>query len=167
MVCLGHSSASWSDTDLQWRFWKRRELAAWAEVLHAGRARWWRRTTCQMWPSTFHPLDSSLKKPPQNDNIFKKCAAICTKVRTVAEPDPWTNVKTLGWEVEQDRMCIEPPWCKDVWGLTYTPCHIKHRKPLKPNKHFDTCRAVKRESLIKQIMYQPECLEIPLSRNAL
>lgn len=27
----------------------------------------------------------------------------------LAEPDPWTNVKTLVWEVEQDRMCIEPP----------------------------------------------------------
>lgn len=73
--------------------------------------------------------------------------------------DPWTNVKTLGQEVEQDRMCIEPPSAKDVWGLIYTPCHIKHRKPLKPNKHFDTCRVVKGEGLITQIMHQPEYLE--------
>lgn len=30
--------------------------------------------------------------------------------------DPWTNVKTLGQEVEQDRMCIEPPSARTSEG---------------------------------------------------
>lgn len=34
--------------------------------------------------------------------------------RILGKQDLWTNVKTVGWEVEQDRMCIEAPLCKDV-----------------------------------------------------
>lgn len=48
------------------------------------------------------------------------------------------------------------PLCRDVWGLIYTPSHIKQRKPLKSNKHFDTCWVVKREGLMAQITHPAE-----------
>lgn len=32
------------------------------------------------------------------------------------KPDRWTNVKTLEWEGEQDRMCIEPPCARTSEG---------------------------------------------------
>lgn len=35
-------------------------------------------------------------------------------------------------------MCIEPPCARASEGLIHTPSHIKHRNPLKSNKHFDT-----------------------------
>lgn len=34
----------------------------------------------------------------------------------LGKPDHWTNVKTLGWEGEQDRMCIEPPCARPSEG---------------------------------------------------
>ena len=61
-----------------------------------------------------------------------------------------------GW-TEQDVYWT--PLCKDVWGLIYTPSHIKQRKALKSNKHFDTCWVVKRECLITDCAPTTELLE--------
>lgn len=155
--CADRSPAFWSDTNPQRRASSRRKPAVWSGVLPAGRARWWRRTTCRTWLSTGRPLDDSLRKIRENisSHIHTQHSAVSSlsdsgQTRSL---DKCQNTGVGGW-TGQDVYWT--PLRRDVWGLIYTPSHIKQRKPLKSNKHFDTCWVVKREGLMAQITHPAE-----------
>ena len=61
------------------------------------------------------------------------------------------------WSERVNRTgCVLDPPVQGRLTANIQPPHIKQSKPLKLNKHFDTCWVVKRVGLITQIMLQPK-----------